>query len=191
MTQYKHPILRQSLSTNMVSEPDLSAALTLGFVAPLLATALAATTFFCAALSGRTTITARALCRPRSCLTPRGGSRSHEDMWQPRSCPKPGGASRSRRDTWCPWSCPEPGGGSRSHGDTWRPQSCPALGGVCWSPGDTWRPWSCPELGGGYHSTAPSSAPFYGWSGRGGVCHALREFTSDDHTGQVWHQGGA
>jgi hypothetical protein len=53
MTQYKHPISRQSLSTNMVSEPDLSAVLTLGFAAPLLAVALAATTFFCAALSGR------------------------------------------------------------------------------------------------------------------------------------------
>jgi hypothetical protein len=32
---------------------------------------------------------------------------------------------------------------------------------------------SCPDLGGGYHSTAPSSAPFYGRSGHGDVCHAL------------------
>jgi hypothetical protein len=39
----------------------------------------------------------------------------------------------------------------------------------CWSPGDTWWPQSCPEPGGGYHSTAPSSAPFHGRSGCGAV----------------------
>jgi hypothetical protein len=38
MTQYIYPILCQSLSTNMISEPDLSAALTLGVVIPLPAT---------------------------------------------------------------------------------------------------------------------------------------------------------
>jgi hypothetical protein len=38
MTQYIYPILCQSLSTNMISEPDLSAALTLGVVIPLSAT---------------------------------------------------------------------------------------------------------------------------------------------------------
>jgi hypothetical protein len=42
-------------------------------------------------------------------------------------------------------------------------------------------------------STTPplSSAPFRGRSGCGGACHAPRESTSDDHTGQDWFQGGA
>jgi hypothetical protein len=73
-----------------------------------------------------------------------------------------------------PRSYPVPGGGSLSHVDMWRLQSCSAPGGGCKSPGDTWCPRSCPEPGGEYHSTAPSSAPFRGWSGCGGACHAPR-----------------
>jgi hypothetical protein len=39
-------------------------------------------------------------------------------------------------------------------------------------------------------STTPSFAPFRGRSGCGGACHAPRESTLDDHTGQDWFQGG-
>jgi hypothetical protein len=58
MTQYIYPIPRQSLFTNMVIKPDLSATLTLGFAAPLLAAALATTTFFAPPSPAATTITA-------------------------------------------------------------------------------------------------------------------------------------
>jgi hypothetical protein len=42
-----------------------------------------------------------------------------------------------------------------------------------------------------YHPTAPSSTPFRGQLGHGSACHAPKESTSDDHTGQDWLQGGA
>jgi hypothetical protein len=37
----------------------------------------------------------------------------------------------------------------------------------------------------------PLSVPLRWWSGHGDACHAPRESTSDDHTRQVWLQGGA
>jgi hypothetical protein len=73
------------------------------------------------------------------------------------------------RDMWRPRSCPESGGGSQSHGDMWRPRSCPELRGGSQSRGDTWRSRICPAPGDGYHSTAPSSTPFRGRSGRSAI----------------------